>query len=158
MIKTSVSVVYLLVYYSIYHPPLLCTSFVVIRISACHPYINPIESSPNDQTQPKLFVSINSTDIYISSDKFVMNGPISMEVRFNIIYSHCHEDGIIFHSILKNFKDFGLSRTSTTHSKKAGSSGNPPSSYLYSSVTFSVYCFVCSVLNYVHTQHSFCSI
>jgi hypothetical protein len=44
---------------------------------------NPIESSPNDQIQPKLFVSINSTDIYISSDKFVLNRSISMEVRFN---------------------------------------------------------------------------
>jgi hypothetical protein len=45
---------------------------------------NPIECSPNDQIPPKLFVSINSTDIYISSNKFVMNGPVSMEVRFNI--------------------------------------------------------------------------
>jgi hypothetical protein len=44
----------------------------------------PIECSPNDQIPPKLFVSINSTDIYISSDKFVMNGAITMEVRFNI--------------------------------------------------------------------------
>jgi hypothetical protein len=41
---------------------------------------NVIESSPDDQIPPKLFVSINSTDIYISSDKFVMNGPLSMEV------------------------------------------------------------------------------
>jgi hypothetical protein len=43
----------------------------------------PIECSPNDQIQPKVFVSINSTDIYISSNKFVMNGAISMELRFN---------------------------------------------------------------------------
>jgi hypothetical protein len=33
----------------------------------------PIEYSPNDQIRPKLFVSINSTDIYISSCKFAMN-------------------------------------------------------------------------------------
>jgi hypothetical protein len=26
---------------------------------------------------------VNSTDIYISSNKFVMNGAISMEIRFN---------------------------------------------------------------------------
>jgi hypothetical protein len=38
----------------------------------------PIESSPDDQIPPELFVSINSTDIYISSSKFVMNGAISM--------------------------------------------------------------------------------
>jgi hypothetical protein len=44
---------------------------------------NAITFSPNDQIQPKLFVSINSTDIYISSDKFVINGAISMEIRFN---------------------------------------------------------------------------
>jgi hypothetical protein len=44
---------------------------------------NVIESSPDDQIPLKLFVSINSTDIYISSDKFVMNGPIFMDVRFN---------------------------------------------------------------------------
>jgi hypothetical protein len=42
-----------------------------------------IESFPNDQISPKLFVSINSIDIYISSDKFVMNGALSMELRFN---------------------------------------------------------------------------
>jgi hypothetical protein len=41
---------------------------------------NPIESSPNDQIPPKLFVSMNSTDIYISSGKFVLNKSISMEV------------------------------------------------------------------------------
>jgi hypothetical protein len=41
---------------------------------------NVIECSPNDQIPLELFVSINSTDIYISSDKFVMNKLISMEV------------------------------------------------------------------------------
>jgi hypothetical protein len=40
---------------------------------------NPIAFSPNDQIPPKLFVSINSIDIYISSDKFVLNKSISME-------------------------------------------------------------------------------
>jgi hypothetical protein len=45
----------------------------------------PIECSPNDQIQPKLFVSINSIDIYISSGKFVMNGAISMEVSIQYI-------------------------------------------------------------------------
>jgi hypothetical protein len=44
---------------------------------------NVIESSPNDQIQPKLFPLVNNTDIYISSDNFIMNGLISMEVRFN---------------------------------------------------------------------------
>jgi hypothetical protein len=43
----------------------------------------PIECSPDDQISPKLFVSINSTNIYISSGKFVMNGAISMDLRFN---------------------------------------------------------------------------
>jgi hypothetical protein len=43
----------------------------------------PIECSPDDQISPKLFVLVNSTNIYISSNKFVMNGAISMEVRFN---------------------------------------------------------------------------
>jgi hypothetical protein len=41
---------------------------------------NPIAFSPNDQIQPKLFVLINSTDIYISSNKFILNKSISMEV------------------------------------------------------------------------------
>jgi hypothetical protein len=40
----------------------------------------PIECSPNDQIPPEKFVSINSIDIYISSDKFVLNKSISMEV------------------------------------------------------------------------------
>jgi hypothetical protein len=41
---------------------------------------NVIESSPNDQIQPKLFPLVNNTDIYISSNKFVLNKSISMEV------------------------------------------------------------------------------
>jgi hypothetical protein len=41
---------------------------------------NPIECSPDDQISPKLFVLVNSTNIYISSDRFVMNGAISMEI------------------------------------------------------------------------------
>jgi hypothetical protein len=44
---------------------------------------NVIAFSPDDQIPPKLFVSFNSIDIYISSNKVVLNGPISMEVRFN---------------------------------------------------------------------------
>jgi hypothetical protein len=42
-----------------------------------------IESSPNDQIQPKLFPLVNNTNIYISSDNFVMNELISMEVQSN---------------------------------------------------------------------------
>jgi hypothetical protein len=83
MIETSVSVVYLLVYYSIYYPPLLCTSCDVSKI-CLPPIYNAITFSPNDQIQPKLFVSINSTDIHILSDKFVLKKSISMELRFNI--------------------------------------------------------------------------
>jgi hypothetical protein len=41
---------------------------------------NAITFSPNDQIAPKLFVLVNSTNIYISSDKFVLNKSISMEV------------------------------------------------------------------------------
>jgi hypothetical protein len=86
LIETSVLAVYLLVYYSIYYSPLLCTSCDVSKICLPPMYI-PIECSPNDQIQPKLFVLINSIDIYISSHKFVLNGPISMEV-----HPHCHDD------------------------------------------------------------------
>jgi hypothetical protein len=43
----------------------------------------PIEYSPNDQISPKLFSLIERTIIYISSDKFVLNRLISMELRFN---------------------------------------------------------------------------
>jgi hypothetical protein len=40
----------------------------------------PIESSPDDQVPPKLFVLIKRTIIYISSNKFVLNRSISMEL------------------------------------------------------------------------------
>jgi hypothetical protein len=82
LIETSVPVVYLLVYYSIYYSPLLCTSCDVSKIYL-PPIYNPVAFSPNDQISSKPFVSINSIDIYISSGKFVLNGAISMEVRFN---------------------------------------------------------------------------
>jgi hypothetical protein len=57
----------------------LCTSCDVSKI-CLPPMYNIIESSPDDQIPPKLFVPINSTGIYISSDKFVMIGAISMEL------------------------------------------------------------------------------
>ena len=44
---------------------------------------------PNDQILLKLFVSINSTNIYISSMKFVLNGPILMELWFNLFPMFC---------------------------------------------------------------------
>jgi hypothetical protein len=37
----------------------------------------------NTYKNPYSLKAVNSTDIYISSNKFVMNGAISMEVRFN---------------------------------------------------------------------------
>jgi hypothetical protein len=46
--------------------------FLAIRNLPAIP-VNLIEFSPNDQNTPKLFVSIKSTDIYISSNKFVLN-------------------------------------------------------------------------------------
>jgi hypothetical protein len=42
-----------------------------------------IEFSPNNQNTLKLFVSIKRTNIYISSDKYVLIRLISMEVRFD---------------------------------------------------------------------------
>jgi hypothetical protein len=87
---------------------------------------NVIESSPDDQIQPKLFVHINSTNIYILSTKFVLNRSISMELRFKIHYSHCQEDGIILYSILKEFKEF-WAIAHLTHSKKPGFTQDPPS-------------------------------
>jgi hypothetical protein len=44
---------------------------------------------------------VNSIDIYISSNMFVLNGPISMEVRFNT-FPILMMMWIVFHSILKN--------------------------------------------------------
>jgi hypothetical protein len=42
---------------------------------------------------------------------------------FDSIHSHCHEDGIISYSILK---EFGLSRTSATCSKRTGFTQTSP--------------------------------
>jgi hypothetical protein len=51
------------------------------RFEICLPFLyNLIEFSPNDQNTLKLFVPIKSTNIYISSYKFVLNISISMEV------------------------------------------------------------------------------
>jgi hypothetical protein len=105
IIETSISVVYLLVYYSIYYSPLLCTSCGDLKICLPPMYI-PIECSPNDQIPPPLFVSINITDIYISSNKFVLNKSISMEVRFNTfpLSWWCE---LFFISILNIIKNLG---------------------------------------------------
>jgi hypothetical protein len=43
--------------------------------------------------------------------------------RFDSIHSHCHEDGIIFYSILTEFE---LTRTSATRSKNVRVSGTSP--------------------------------
>mmetsp|Transcript_5440 Transcript_5440/g.6004 ORF Transcript_5440/g.6004 Transcript_5440/m.6004 type:complete len:96 (+) Transcript_5440:172-459(+) len=54
------------------------------RFEICLPVIyDPIEFSPDGQITPKLFYSLNSTNIYILSGKRMLNGSISMEVRFN---------------------------------------------------------------------------
>jgi hypothetical protein len=82
LIEPFVSVVYPQLVYSIYYLPLLCTSCDVSKI-CLSPMYNVIESSPDDQIPLKLFVSINSTDTYISSGKFVLKRSISMELRFN---------------------------------------------------------------------------
>jgi hypothetical protein len=82
LIETSVLVFYLLIYYLIFNPPLLCTSSW--RFENCLPSLYMlIEFSPNDQNTPKLFSPIKRTNIYISSDKYVLNRSISMEVRLN---------------------------------------------------------------------------
>ena len=39
-----------------------------------------IKKIPNDQITPKFFVSITSTNIYISSVNFVLNGSILMDL------------------------------------------------------------------------------
>jgi hypothetical protein len=54
-------------------------------------------------------ISLYSTDPYLLS--------------FDSIHSHCHEDGIILYSILK---EFWVSRTSATHSEKVSLSGTLP--------------------------------
>ena len=78
-IETSVLVLHLLLYYLIFDPPLLCTCSW--RFEICLPpiYIL-IAFSPSDQIEPKLFL-INSTNIHISSIKFVLNWAILMEFR-----------------------------------------------------------------------------
>jgi hypothetical protein len=82
LIETSVLVVYLIIYSLIFNPPLLCTSCGDSK--NCLPSLyNLIELSPNDQNTTKFFVPIKRTNIYISSDKFVLNRPVSMEVRFD---------------------------------------------------------------------------
>ena len=82
LIETSVLVLYLSIHSLIFNFPLLCTSSW--RFEICLPVIyDPIEFSPDDQITPKLFSSLNSKNICISSIKFVLNKPISMEVRFN---------------------------------------------------------------------------
>jgi hypothetical protein len=48
--------------------------------------------------------AVNSTYIFILSNKFVMNGPISMEL--DSIHPYCYDDRIIF---WKNFKEFWAS-------------------------------------------------
>jgi hypothetical protein len=54
------------------------------RFKICLPSLyNLIEFFPNDQNTLKLFSSIKRTNTYISSNKFVLNRLISMEVRFN---------------------------------------------------------------------------
>jgi hypothetical protein len=63
---------------------LLSSSLMHLAKLCLPPMYIPIESSPNDQIQPKLFVLINSTNIYIPSDKFIINRSIFMEVWFNI--------------------------------------------------------------------------
>jgi hypothetical protein len=84
LLEISVLVVYLLLYYLIYNPPLLCTSSWRFEICLPSLYIL-IEFSPNDQNTLKLFVSIKRTNIYILSQKFVLIRSISMEVRFDTL-------------------------------------------------------------------------
>jgi hypothetical protein len=57
--------------------------FLAIRNLPAIPVYLVIEFSPNDQNTPKLFPPIKSTNIYISSDKYVLNRLTSMEVRLN---------------------------------------------------------------------------
>jgi hypothetical protein len=101
--KTSVLAVYPSLVYSFYYPPLLCTSCDVSKICLPPMYI-PIESSPNDQISPKLFSLIKITIYYISSDNFVLNKSISMELRFNTFPLSSWCDNIL--NILKDFNEF----------------------------------------------------
>jgi hypothetical protein len=83
LIETSVLAVYIHNCFIIFIiRPLLCISCDVSKI-CLPPMYKVIESSPDDQIPPKLFSLVNSTHIYISSNKFVMNGAIFMDLRFN---------------------------------------------------------------------------
>ena len=104
IIETSVLALYLLIHYLILNSSLLCTSSW--RFEICLPPIyDPIEFSPNDLIQSKLFVSINGIDIYISSHKLLLNRLISMEVRLSTFPFSCWCDNFPFQLliILKNF-------------------------------------------------------
>jgi hypothetical protein len=59
-----------------------------------------IEFSPNDQNTPKLFVPIKRTNIYISSNKFVLNRSISMEVQFDIFPLSWWWDNFLFQFLI----------------------------------------------------------
>ena len=88
LIETSVVFVQAILYYLIFNFPLLCTSSW--RFEICLPVMyDPIEYSPDIQITPKLFVSINSTNIYISSYKRMLYRAISVEVRFNTFPFSC---------------------------------------------------------------------
>jgi hypothetical protein len=80
LIETSILVVYLLLYYLIFNLPLSGTSSWRFELPSLYMLI---EFSPNDQNTLELFVSIKRTNIYISSDMFVLNRSMPMEVRFD---------------------------------------------------------------------------
>ena len=88
LIETSVLALYLLVHYLIFNVPLLCTSCGDSKICLPPIYIL-VEFFPDDQITPKLFSSLNSTIIYISSSKLLLNRSIPMEVRFNTFPLSC---------------------------------------------------------------------
>jgi hypothetical protein len=134
LIETSVLVVYLLIYYLIFNPPLLCTSSW--RFEICLPSLyNLIEFSPNDQNTPKLFLSIKHTDIYISSNKFVLNRPVSMEVWFDTFPLSWWCDSILNNSLriflVARYRAVGIVTRVTCaprliRSKKLSSTRNQP--------------------------------
>ncbi|OEU19907.1 hypothetical protein FRACYDRAFT_216987 [Fragilariopsis cylindrus CCMP1102] len=82
MVNTSVPVLYLSLYYSIRNPLLLCTSCGDPKFTFPSLY-NLTEFSPNDQITLKILLPIERTEIFNSSDTFVLNRLISMEVRSN---------------------------------------------------------------------------
>jgi hypothetical protein len=71
--------------------------------------VNLIEYPPNDQNTPKLFPSIKRTNIYISSNKFVLNRPVFMEVRFDTFPLSWWCDNFLFQFLIIS-KEFSLSR------------------------------------------------